>query len=237
MRPSAAARDGFRRSRKPEGWIRGGEHSEVAKRRATLRFSNKPLRRHEPMDSNLFWGIALTLAVLGVCGAWFYWCGYADRTRQLRAFAKRTFLYAGVGFLVGLAILSSDLGTAPMGVIAFTACCGLLVYAAGWAVIASDDQSLVLLNLTGRALLLTDPALAPFYNLPAPQQEPATELPPILPRTCYIVSPELGRLGAQAGRTDVFTVDAATSTDFGDTGLLVRRLVRAVPAAALEEHS
>ena len=124
-----------------------------------------------------------------------------------------------------------------MGVIAFTACCGLLVYAAGWAVIASDDQSLVLLNLTGRALLLTDPALAPFYNLPAPQQEPATELPPILPRTCYIVSTELGRLGAQAGRTDVFIVDAASSTDLGDTGLLVRRLVRAVPAAALEEHS
>ena len=178
MRPSAAARDCFHRSTKTEGWIRGGEHSEVAKRRATLRFSNNLLRRHEPMDSNLSWGIALTLAVLGVCGAWFYWCGYADRTRQLRAFAKRTFLYAGVGFLVGLAILSSDLGTAPMGVIAFTACCGLLVYAAGWAVIASDDQSLVLLNLTGRALLLTDPALAPFYNLPAPQQEPATELPP-----------------------------------------------------------
>ncbi len=181
------------------------------------------------MDANLFWGIALTVAVLGVCGAWFYWCGYADRTRQLRALAKRTFLYAGIGFLAGLAILTADLGSPPMGIIAFTACCGLLVYASGWAVIAADDQSLALINLTGRALLLTDPELAPFYTLPAPQ-EAATELPPVLPRTCYIVSPELGVLGAQAGRTDVYMVDASTVTDFGAGGLLVRRLIRVVPA-------
>jgi hypothetical protein len=188
------------------------------------------------MTIDLFWGIALTLAVVGVCGTWFFWCGHADETRQLRAFAKRTFLYAGVGLLVGLAFLSSGQGPPPMGIIAFTACCGLLVYAAGWAVIASDDQSLVLVNLTGRALLLTDPDLAPFYNLPAPQQVPATELPPILPRTRYVVSPELGRLGAQACRTDVFIVDASTSTDYGDAGLLVRRLVRAVPVVVIPER-
>jgi hypothetical protein len=188
------------------------------------------------MATNLLWGSVLTLAVLGVCGTWFYWCGHADKTRQARAFAKQTFLYAGLGFLVGLAFLTSSLGPPRMGVIAFTACCGLLVYAAGWAAIAANDQSLVVVNLTGRALLLTDPDLAPFYRLPAPQEEPATELPPILPRTCYVVSPELGRLGTQACRTDVFTVDASTATDYGDAGLLVRRLVRAAPAAALSER-
>lgn len=209
----------------------------VPRRRATLWFRNCPARRAKLMDTNLFWGTALTLAVLAVCGAWFFWCGHADRTRQLRAFAKRTLVYAGLGFLVGLAFLSSDLGTPPMGLIAFTACCGLLVYAAAWAAISSDDQSLALVNLTGRALLLSDPELAPFFTLPAPQEEPATELPPVLPHTCYVVSPELGRLGAQLGRTDVFTVDATTSTDFGHAGLLVRRLVRAVPAAALADQS
>ncbi|HWS13478.1 MAG TPA: hypothetical protein VN279_11800 [Rhodocyclaceae bacterium] len=179
------------------------------------------------METDLFWGIALTLAVLGTCGAWFYWCGYADRTRQLRALARRTFRYAGIGFLLGLAVLNSDLGTPPMGMIAFTACCGLLLYASGWAAIAADDQSLALINLTGRALLLTDPELAPFYTLPAPQEEPATELPPVLPRTCYIVSAELGMEAARAGRTDMFMVDAGTATDYGAGGVLVRRLVRA----------
>ncbi len=42
----------------------------------------------------------------------------------------------------------------------------------------------------------------------------------------------LGRLGAEAGRTDRFTVDEATATDGGDNGpLRVRRLFRVVPAA------
>jgi hypothetical protein len=186
------------------------------------------------MAIDLFWGIILTLAVLGVCGMWFYWCGHADKMRQTRAFAKHTFLYAGLGFVIGLVYLSSGRAPSSMGVIAFTACCGLLVYAAGWAAIAANDQALVMVNLTGRALLLTDPDLAPFYRLPAPQEEPATELPPILPRTCYVVSAELGLIGAQACRTDVFTVEASTSTDYGDAGLLVRRLLRAAPVA---EHS
>ncbi len=178
------------------------------------------------MDADLFWGITFTLAVLGVCGAWFVRYARADRTRRARAFAKRTFYYAGAGFVLGLAFLTSDLGSPPMGLFAFTACCGLLVYAAGWAAIASDDQSLVVVNLTGRALLLTDPDLAPFYRLPASQEAPLTELPPELPRTCYIVTAELGRIGARAGRTDVFTVDRSTATDYGEAGLLVRRLVR-----------
>lgn len=192
------------------------------------------------MDINLLWGIALTLAVLGVLGVWFHWCGHADKTRQMRAFAMSTLRYAGVGFVVGVAFLTSDLGTAlpegRMGIVALTVGCFLLVYSAGCAVIASNDESLVVVNLTGRALLLSDPELAPFYTLPAPQEEPASVLPPIRPRTYYVVSPELGRLAAQAGRTDVFTVDAATSTDFGETGpLRVRRLFRAVPVAALAE--
>jgi len=189
------------------------------------------------METDLILGIALTVAVLGVCGAWFFWCGYADRTRQTRALAKRTLIYAGGGFLLGIAFITSDLGTPPMGVIAFTTCCGLLVYAAGFAVVASDDQSPVLVNLTGRAILLTDPALAPFFTLPAPQPEPAKDLPPVLPRTYYIVNAELGRLGAQAGRTDVYLVDEATSTDLGDAGVLVRRLVQTIPAAELAEDS
>ena len=188
------------------------------------------------MDYDLFWGIALTAAVVSVCGIWFFWCGHADKTRQLRPFAKRTLFYAGPGFVLGLTFVTGDLGPAPMGVIAFTACCGLLVYAAGCAVITSNDGSLVLVNLTGRAILLTTPELAAFYTLPAPQEQPPSELPPVLPRTNYIVSPELGHLCGEAGRTDIFIVDAATSTDYGDAGLLVRRLVRAVPSTVLAEQ-
>jgi hypothetical protein len=194
------------------------------------------------VDTNLLWGIALTLTVLGVLGVWFYWCGHADRTRQMRAFAMNTLRYAGVGFVVGVAFLTSDLGTAPpegrMGIVAVTVCCFLLIYSAGCAVTAANDQSLVVVNLTGRGLLLSDPELAPFYTLPARQEEPATVLPAIRPRTYYVVSPELGRLAAHAGRTDVFTVETMTSTDFAGTGpLRVRRLLRAVPVAALSEQS
>jgi hypothetical protein len=193
------------------------------------------------VDANLSWEIALTLAVLGVLGVWFRWCGQADKARQMRAFAMRTLVYAGAGFVVGVAFLTSDIGSAPpqerLGIVAFTVCCFLLLYSAVSALIASDDQSLVLVNLTGRALLLSDPELAPFYTLPSPQEEAARELPPIQPRTYYVVSPELGRLGAQAGRTDVFTVDATTSTDLGEARpLLVRRLVRAAPVVALSEQ-
>ena len=95
-----------------------------------------------------------------------------------------------------------------------------------------------MVNQTGRALLLSDPELAPFYTLPAPQEVPASVLPPIRPRTYYVVSAELGHLAEQAGRTDVFVVDPRTSTDFGETGpLLVRRLPRAVPVATLSEQS
>jgi len=189
------------------------------------------------VNTDLLWKFALIAAVLGVIGTWFWLCGYADKTRQLRAFAKRTLLYAGVGLLLGIAFLTSDLGTAQaegrMGLIALTVCCFLLVYAAGAAMIASNDQSLVVVNLTGRALLLAEPELAPFFTLPSTQEEPATVLPPVLPRTCYVVSSELGRLAAQAGRTDVFTVDSITSTDSGETGpLRIRRLLPVVPAAA-----
>ena len=121
--------------------------------------------------------------------------------------------------------------------VALTVCCFLLLYSAACAVIASNDQSPVVVNLTGRALLLSDPELAPFYTLPAPQEEPACVLPPIRPRTYYVVTPELGRLGAQAGRTDIFTLDATTSTDFGEAApLRVRSLLRAVPVAALSEQ-
>ncbi len=155
----------------------------------------------------------------------------------MRAFALRTLRYAGVGFVLGVAFLTSDFGTVPlegrMGIMAVTVCCFLLVYSAGSAAIAANDQSLVVMNLTGRALLLSDPEFAPFYTLPAAQETPASVLPPIRLRTYYVVSPELGRLAAQAGRSDVFTVDATTSTDFGETGpLRVRRLLRAVPVAA-----
>ena len=187
------------------------------------------------MDANLFWGIAWTLAVLGVCGTWFFWCGRADTMRCVRPFAKHTLLYAGGGFVAGLAVVTSDLGSPPMGLIAFTTCCGLLVYAAGCAAIAANDESPILVNLTGRALLLADPHLAPFYTLPASQDQSATELPPMVPRTRYIVSPELGRLGAQAGRADLFIVEAGTATDFGNAGLQVRHLIRTVPDAARSE--
>jgi hypothetical protein len=193
----------------------------------------KNLQEAKRMDADLFWGVAFTVAVVGTCCVWFYCCGRADKNRQLREFAKRTFLYAGPGFLLGLVYVTSDLGPAPLGLIAFTACCGCLLYAAGWAVITADDRSLVLVNLTGRAILLTSPELGPFYTLPAPQEQPATELPPLLPRTHYIVSPELGNLCKTAGRTDVFTVDVITATDYGDAGLLVRNLVPAVPSALL----
>jgi hypothetical protein len=187
------------------------------------------------MEADLFWGIALTVAVVGACCLWFYWCGHADKTRQLRPFARRTLLYAGAGFILGLTLITADFGPVPMGVIAFTACCGLLLYAAGWAVVTSDDRSLVLVNLTGRAILLTSPELAAFYTLPSPQEAPAAELPPPLPRTRYIVGAALGHRCGEAGRTDVFTVDAATASDYGDAGLLVRRLLPAVPRAALTE--
>jgi hypothetical protein len=188
------------------------------------------------VDTDLLWGFALTLAVLAVLGLWFYACGRADKRRQVRVFARRTLAYAGVGFVVGVALLTSDVGSSPpqdrLAIVALTVCCFLLVYAAASAVIASDDQALVVVNLTGRALLLTDPDLAPFYTLPAPQDEPADVLPPIRHRTYYVVSPELGRVGAREGRTDIFTVDVSTATDFGATGpLLVRRLLRAAPAA------
>lgn len=183
------------------------------------------------MDANLLWGAALTLTVLAVLGGWFALCGRADKRRGMRAFARRTFLYAGVGFVLGLAFLTSDLGSAPpegrIGLLALTVCCFLLLYAAGSAAIASDDRAPVLVNLTGRPLLLSDPALAPFYTLPAPQEEPARVLPPVRPRTYYVVTPELGRLGAQAGRSDILTIEAGTAIDCGDEGpVRVRRLVR-----------
>jgi hypothetical protein len=144
--------------------------------------------------------------------------------------------------VVGLAFLTSDVGTAPpegrMAIVALTVGSFLLVYAAASAAIAANDQSLVLVNLTGRALLLADPELAPFYSLPAPQDQPACELPPVRPRTCYVVSAELGLLAAQGGRTDVYTVDAATATDVGAAGpLRVRRLLRAIPLVAATGQS
>jgi hypothetical protein len=202
------------------------------------------IRRAEPnpVNANLVWGMFLTAAVLGGLGFWFHRCGRADQSRELRGFAIRTLRYAGAGFVVGVAFLTSDLGTAPpegrLGLVALTVGCFLLVYSAGCALITANDHSLVLVNLTGRALLLSDPELAPFYTLPSPQDVPASVLPPIRPRTCYVVSTALGSLGAEAGRTDVFTVDAATATDLGVSGpLLVRRLVRAVPVVASREPS
>ncbi|HEX8989829.1 MAG TPA: hypothetical protein VF816_17860 [Rhodocyclaceae bacterium] len=178
------------------------------------------------MDANLFYGIFYTVAVVAVCAAWFHRCGRADRSREVRAFAKRTLRYAVPGFVLGLVLLTSDLGTPPAGLVAITACCGLLLYAAGWALVVADDNSLVLVNLTGRALLLADPRLAHFYALPAPQDHPPTALPPVFPRTCYVVEAAVAELGAKAGRTDLFMVDAVTTKDLGNAGLLVRRLVR-----------
>jgi hypothetical protein len=90
-------------------------------------------------------------------------------------------------------------------------------------------------NLTGRPLLLADPSLAPFYTLPAPRDEPATDLPPERPRTYYIVSAELGRVGADAGRTDVFIVDTASASETREGPLLVRRLLRALPLPSVRD--
>jgi hypothetical protein len=159
----------------------------------------------------------------------------------MRAFAMSTLRYAAAGFVVGVAFLTSDLGTAPpeerMGILALTVCCFLLIYSAGSAAIAANDQSLVVVNLTGRGLLLSDPQFAPFYTLPAQQEEPAIVLPPVRPRTYYVVSPELGRRAAHAGRTDIFTADAMTPAEPGATGpMRVRRLVRAAPVAGLAEQ-
>jgi hypothetical protein len=188
------------------------------------------------VEINVLWGVVLILAVLGVLGAWFHFCGRADQARQMRTYAMRTLRYAGVGLVLGAAFLTSDVVAAPpegrLGILAFTVCCFLLVYSAGSALTAANDQSLVVVNLTGRALLLSDPQFAPFYTLPAMQEEPASVLPPVRPRTYYVVSPMLAGVAAQASRLDVFSVDATTSTDFGDAGpLRVRRLLPAVPAA------
>jgi hypothetical protein len=180
------------------------------------------------MEAELGWGIFFSVSVLGVCAAWFRRYGYEERRRNARNFAKRTSLYAGSAFVLGLAYLTADLGGPPMGLIAFTTCSGLLLYASGWAFVASDDEAMVLVNLTGRALVLAGSALAPFYTLPA-SQEAATALPPAFPRTRYVVSKALGQLGIRAGRTDIFAVDEATATDLGPAGLLVRRLIRLGP--------
>ena len=195
------------------------------------------------MDTNVLWGFILVLAVFGVVSVWFFWCGHAEKTRQVRAFAKRTLLYASGGFVVGLDLLNSDFGInqsgGRMGIMAITACCFLLLYAAAWAMTASDDESLEWVNLTGRTLLLTaERDLAPFYALPALQKEPATLLPPIRARTNYVVSSELAHIGAQAGRTDLFIVEATKSSNSDDSGpLLVGRLRGAVRAAAPLEES
>jgi len=130
------------------------------------------------VDINLLWMIVLILAVLSVLGVWFHWCGHADKARQMRAFAMSTLRYAGVGFVVGVAFLTSDLGTptpeARLGVVAITVCCFLLIYSAASAVIASNDQSIVLVNLTGRALLLSDPnSRRSIRSLPKRKSPPA----------------------------------------------------------------
>jgi hypothetical protein len=176
------------------------------------------------VEAELAWGIFFSVAVIGVCAAWFRLYGYAERNRNARGFARRSAVCAGGAFVLGLAFMTSDLGSPPMGLIAFTTCGGLLLYAAGWALVASDDDGWVLINLTGRALLLAGSKLAPFYMLPA-ALDAATALPPALPRTRYVVNRPLARLGVEAGRTDMFAVDEATATDLGPEGLLVRRLV------------
>src|SRR5512141_2664914 len=132
-------------------------------------------------------GLALTMLVIGILGAWFYGCGRADREREVRAYAQNTLLYAGAGFAIGIAFLTTDLSPSQpeerMAFVALTVGSFLLLYAAVSAIVACDDNALAIVNLTGRALLLTDPQLAPFYTLPAPQAEPAASLPPVRPRT------------------------------------------------------
>jgi hypothetical protein len=57
-------------------------------------------------------------------------------------------------------------------------------------------------------------------------------LPPIRWRTNYVVDAGLGRMGASAGRADIFIVEASRSGGHTETGpLLVRRLI---PVAAPE---
>ncbi|MFO1413853.1 MAG: hypothetical protein U1F10_08100 [Burkholderiales bacterium] len=180
----------------------------------------------------LAWGILLAVGVVGVLAAWFRRCGAADQARVLQPFARRTLALAAPVFVLGLAFLNADIGAAEpqgrMGLVATTVGAFLLMYSAGAALTAANDQALRVVNLTGRALLLSDPDLAPFHTLPAPQDVPADTLPPPLPRTYYVVSVPLGRAGAVAGRTDLFTIDAATAFDPGANGpLLVRRLLPA----------
>lgn len=184
------------------------------------------------MERDLIWGGLLALAVMALLVAWFRYCGRADEARALQPFARRTLVYAIPAFLLGLAFLNADVGPAApqgrMGLVAITIGAFLLVYAAGAALTAANDDAVRVVNLTGRALLLSDPDLAPFHTLPAPQDTPAQTLPPAHPRTYYVVSAGLGRTGALAGRTDLFTVDAATAFDPGANGpLLVRRLLPA----------
>lgn len=186
------------------------------------------------MTGDLVWGMLLAAAVVAVLARWFRLCGRADRARELAPFARRTLAFALPGFLLGIAFLNADVGSAEpqgrMGLVALTVCCFLLLYAAGFALTAANDSALVVVNLTGRALLLSDPELAPFYSLPAPQDQPAIDLPPARPRTCYVVSASLARRGAEAGRTDLLTIDPATAFDPGASGpLLVRRLLRTAP--------
>lgn len=184
------------------------------------------------MERDLVWGGLLAAAVIAMLAVWFRHCGRADQARALQPFARRTLTYAVPAFLLGLAFLNADVGpSAPqgrMGLIAITVGAFLMVYAAGAALTAANDDALRVVNLTGRALLLSDPDMAPFHTLPAPQDTPAQTLPPLLPRTYYVVSAGLGRTGALAGRTDLFTVDPASAFDPGANGpLLVRRLLPA----------
>src|SRR5512146_1758021 len=71
--------------------------------------------RSGSMDANAVLGIVYTAAVIGVCAMWFHRCARADKGRQGRAFSKRTFRYAGPGFLLGIVFLTSDLGSPPVG--------------------------------------------------------------------------------------------------------------------------
>lgn len=189
------------------------------------------------MERDLIWGSLLAIAVVAVLATWFRRCGRADQARVLQPFARRTLVYAVPALLIGLAFLNADVGPAApqgrMGLIAITIGAFLLVYAASAALTAANDDALRVVNLTGRALLLSDPDLAPFHTLPAPQELPADILPPPCPRTYYVVSARLGRTGALAGRTDLFMVDTASAFDPGASGpLLVRRLLPAASSDA-----